>query len=201
MIVLCGGSASGKSEITKHFINEFNFETIITYTTRPCRDGEISGVDYNFVKYEDFYEMEKQGFFAETSYYNNWCYGSAKSDYLGDTMNKIVILTPHGIRQLKKQGDINSLFTVFLDSDRRQRLIRQLLRGDNIEEAYRRNLSDVGQFDGIEDDVDYIAYNWMASHEMKNLKTIPEISREILEEYIERLGHTVNIKDGIDLMD
>ena len=34
-----------------------------------------------------------------------------------------------------------------------------LQRGDNIEEAYRRSLSDVGQFDGIEGEVDYIINN------------------------------------------
>ena len=32
-------------------------------------------------------------------------------------------------------------------------------RGDNIEEAYRRSLSDVGQFDGIGDEVEYVVGN------------------------------------------
>ena len=32
-------------------------------------------------------------------------------------------------------------------------------RGDNIEESYRRNLSDVGQFDSIEKEVDYVIDN------------------------------------------
>ena len=34
-----------------------------------------------------------------------------------------------------------------------------LQRGDDIEEAYRRSLSDVGQYDGIEDEVDFVVRN------------------------------------------
>lgn len=58
---------------------------------------------------------------------------------------------PRGIEQ-----NVNDLFTT--------RLIKILERGDDIEEAYRRNLSDVGQFDGIKDEVDYVisnkGYSW-----------------------------------------
>ena len=38
-------------------------------------------------------------------------------------------------------------------------MIKCLQRGDNIDEAIRRNLSDVGQFDGIENEVDIIIEN------------------------------------------
>ena len=42
---------------------------------------------------------------------------------------------------------------------RRDRLIKILERNDNVDEAIRRNMSDVGQFDGIEDEVDFILTN------------------------------------------
>ena len=47
----------------------------------------------------------------------------------------------------------------YINVPRRDRLIKLLQRGDSIEEAYRRSLSDVGQFDGIEDEVDFVVDN------------------------------------------
>ena len=38
-------------------------------------------------------------------------------------------------------------------------MIQMLERGDNIDEAIRRNQSDVGQFDGIEDEVSFVVEN------------------------------------------
>lgn len=70
----------------------------------------------------------------------------------------MVVLTPHGLRQLKKNIDLK-IISFYIKVPRRDRLIKILKRGDDIEEAYRRNLSDVGQFDGIEDEVDYVINN------------------------------------------
>lgn len=35
-------------------------------TTRPPRDGEISGVDYNFVSIEEFFSLEESGALLES---------------------------------------------------------------------------------------------------------------------------------------
>lgn len=72
-------------------------------------------------------------------------------------------MTPHGLRQLRKNKDLH-IISFYIDVPRRDRLIKILERGDDIEESYRRNLSDVGQFDGIKDEVDYVisnkGYSW-----------------------------------------
>lgn len=57
-------------------------------------------------------------------------------------------------------------------------------RGDNIDEAYRRNLSDVGQFDGLEDEVDYVIDN--SSFHM-NVDEVMQCVNKILEEKNERV--------------
>lgn len=38
-------------------------------TTRPPRDGEIPGVDYNFLSVEDFLELEESGTLLEVGTY------------------------------------------------------------------------------------------------------------------------------------
>ena len=171
MIVLVGESASGKSSIEKNLINNYGYEKIVTYTTRQPRVNEVDGVDYHFIDMNEFCDLQEQGFFVEVAQYNGWCYGTAKEDCVN---GKVIVLTPHGLRQISKIQDIN-LISFYINVPRRDRLIKILQRGDNIEEAYRRSLSDVGQFDGIEDEVDHIVYNDGYK------KNIDEMTKEILE--------------------
>lgn len=157
MIVLIGESASGKTTLANMFVEKYpGCKKIVTYTTRPKREREIDGVDYHFVSEEKFKELVKNDFFVEYAQYRNWSYGTAKEDCLKND-NSIIILTPSGLRNLKKIS--NDLVSVYVYVDRRSRLINILLRGDDIDEAYRRNLSDVGQFDGVINEVDYIIDN------------------------------------------
>ncbi len=169
MIVLVGESASGKSSIEKCLVNDYEYSKIVSYTTREPRKNEIDGIDYHFISESQFLELKEQGFFAETATYNGWHYGTAKEDYADD---KVAVLTPHGLRQVKKINDI-TVTSFYINVPRRDRLIKILQRGDNIEEAYRRSLSDVGQFDGIEDEVDYVIDN------IGYNKPINEMAREV----------------------
>ena len=147
MIVLIGESASGKSSIERELV-ALGFNKIVTYTTRPMRKEDVDGET-------QFNDMVEKNLFAEHASYNGWQYGTAKEDCTDD---KVVVLTPHGLRQLKKNIDLK-IISFYIKVPRRDRLIKILERGDDIEEAYRRNLSDVGQFDGIEDEVDYVIRN------------------------------------------
>lgn len=158
MIVLVGESASGKSSIEKYLVENYGYNKVISYTTRQPRPNEVDGVDYHFIDVDKFLNLKKQGFFAETAVYNNWHYGTAKEDCTDD---KIAVLTPHGLRQISKISKVDgiNILSFYINVPRRDRLIKILQRGDNIEEAYRRSLSDVGQFDGIEDEVNYVINN------------------------------------------
>ena len=172
MIVLVGESASGKSSIERYLVDNYGYNKIVSYTTRSPRPNEVDGIDYHFVSIEEFKSLKKQGFFAETAVYNNWYYGTAKEDCTDD---KIAVLTPHGLRQISKVDGITTV-SFYINVPRRDRLIKILQRGDDIEEAYRRSLSDVGQFDGIDDEVDYVINNDGYK------KSIEEMSKEVMKE-------------------
>ena len=171
MIVLVGESASGKSSIEKNLVENYGFNKVVSYTTRKPRDGEVDGVDYHFIDKSQFKRLKIQGFFAETAMYNDWHYGTAKRDCTDD---KVAVLTPHGLRQISKIQGIN-VVSFYINVPRRDRLIKILQRGDNIEEAYRRSLSDVGQFDGIADEVNYVIDN------VGYKKNIEEMTIEVLK--------------------
>jgi len=169
MIVLVGESASGKSSIEKYLVDNYGYNKVVSYTTRSPRPSEVDGIDYHFISVEEFRSLKEQGFFAETAVYNDWNYGTAKEDCTDD---KVAVLTPHGLRQISKINGINTI-SFYINVPRRDRLIKILQRGDSIEEAYRRSLSDVGQFDGIEDEVDYVINN------DGYRKSIEEMSKEV----------------------
>lgn len=177
IVVLVGESASGKSTIEKLIKDrDSSFEKIISYTTRPMRDGEKDGVDYHFITDSEFEKMKKNNAFIESAQYRGWNYGSAKNDY-SDGKNHIAVLTPHGCRSLKKWAKDHpetKVISFYFDVDRRSRMIRILLRGDDIDEAYRRNISDVGQFDGFADEADYVIKNDCYK------KSIEEIYAEVI---------------------
>lgn len=175
MIILVGASGSGKSSIAKYLEENYDYRQIVSFTTRPPRKGEVDGKDYYFISKERFLELKASNFFAETAEYNGWYYGTAVTDYTSfDNRYSVAVLTPHGLRQIKKLKDTN-IASFYIDVPRRDRLIKALERGDNIEEAYRRSLSDVGQFDGIEDEVDWVVSN------PNYTKSIEEISEEVLK--------------------
>lgn len=155
MIVLVGESASGKSSIERYLVENYEYNKIVSYTTRSPRKGEVDGVDYHFISVDKFKSLKEQGFFAESAIYNNWYYGIAKEDCTDD---KVAVLTPHGLRQIAKLPNID-VVSFYINVPRRDRLIKILQRGDDIDEACRRSLSDRGQFDGVEDEVNFVINN------------------------------------------
>ena len=161
MIVIIGESGCGKSSLVNAFVKRFpSYKRVVTYTTRPMRPGEVDGVDYHFVTEEQFKELDNNYKLAECNIYRGWHYGTPRIDDYGDKF--IVVLTPAGLREFKRgvtESARRLITSVYLDVDRRSRLINLLKRGDDIEESYRRSLSDVGQFDGVEHEVDFVIKN------------------------------------------
>lgn len=156
MIILVGESASGKSTIEKILANKYGYKKTVSYTTRPPRDGEVNGVDYHFISEDEYVEKFNSKYFVETGAYNGWLYGTTKNQY---DENTVCVLTPHGLRQIKKNFGQEDIVSFYIKVPRRDRLIKILERGDNIDEAIRRNQSDVGQYDGIEDEVNFVIEN------------------------------------------
>ena len=61
-------------------------------------------------------------------------------------------------------------------------MIKILQRGDDVDEAYRRNISDAGQFDGVADEVDYVINN---THYAMDEDTVLTCLNEIVQRHAE----------------
>ena len=166
IIALLGASGSGKSEIEKILSSKYGYKKIVSYTTRQSRNGEVYGKDYYFVSYEQFITSLTCDVFAEYDEYSqNRLYGTAKEDYK-DNKDKVVVLTPNGLRQLKKNiSDIN-IFSVFVNSNLGTRVKRYIDRCgvdkfnfDDKNEICARVERDYGMFLGLDNEVDLVVNN------------------------------------------
>lgn len=162
-VVLCGASASGKTTIQDYLAEHLSYKKIITYTTREQRGSEVQNQDYHFVTNEEFKCLMSKGFFAEYEEYSQVrLYGSAKQDYANG--NNVIVLTPHGIRSIKKNLDISdNVITIYVDTNLGNRVIRYIERigtdnfnFDDKNEICARVERDFGMFLGIEDEVDLV---------------------------------------------
>mgnify|MGYP003301155888 CR=1 FL=1 len=138
MIILCGPSASGKTEVAKLLASKYNIKKAVTNTTRPIRINEVNHVDYHFTSKEEFLELASKDYFVETACYNNNYYGCAKNEVAD---NKAVILEPQGVANFLKLNDPHIVVFVLMCSEV-TRYNRMVYRGDlpeSIEERIRND--------------------------------------------------------------
>ena len=165
IIVLLGASSSGKSTIEHELSTHHGFEKIISYTTRQPRNNEENGKDYWFVDNDTFREIMSRDLFAEHDEYSqNRLYGTLKSDYIDG--NKVVVLTPNGLRQLKKNCNVDDTFTVLVEASLGTRIKRYVDRCnvnkfdfDDANEIFSRINRDFSMFLGLEREVDIVVHN------------------------------------------
>lgn len=185
MIILVGKTASGKT-VTSNVLNNNGFNRVVTYTSRKPRDGEVHGKDYYFVTKQQFLNLKRKGFFAETTEYTKAdegtvYYGSSKNCYIHSSDRNIIILNPIGLRSLKdalgtKQYFKNKIvYFKIAEEDMRERLS---YRGDDQAEVERRISQDNEDFKGIEDLVNITL-------DCNNKKT-PEEFANIIMAYVSR---------------
>ena len=169
IIVLLGASGSGKSTIENYLVEHYEFNKIISVTTRQIRNNEINGRDYYFVTNKEFDEMLAENQFAEYEEYSqNRFYGTLKTDYSNEENedDKVVVLTPNGFRQLKRNCSNETFFSVLVTANLGTRIKRYIDRCgvdkfnfDDKNEIAARVERDFGAFLGVEHEVDLIVDN------------------------------------------
>lgn len=180
IIALLGASGAGKSKIENELATHHNFKKIISYTTRQPRDEEINGKDYYFTENNTFAAMINTGVLAEYDEYSQGrLYGTLKTDYTdGD---KVVIITPNGLRQLKQSCPNDNIFTVLVNASLGTRVKRYIDRCgvhkfnfDDKNEISARVERDFGMFLGLEKEVNLVINNDEGTD-------INDVTRKILE--------------------
>lgn len=150
IIILCGQSGSGKSTIAKKLIKN-HFKPIVTNTTRPPREGEVNGVDYNFISDYDFHSLIATEDIIEWRKYNTalgtWYYGSDARNINLDKNDYVIILTLDGVESYIKYFGAENCIVFYIDCPKYIREKRVKERGSfNREEWERRLIADKADF-------------------------------------------------------
>ena len=134
LFVIMGKSATGKDSIYHEIVKRCpQLREIITYTTRPMREGETYGKEYYFVTKEEMYEMRENGKIIECREYDTvlgpWFYFTADDGQLDfDKGDYILISTLEGYEKLQAAFGIGSIVPVYIEVDDLERLERAVRR-------------------------------------------------------------------------
>jgi guanylate kinase len=146
-MLIIGPSGSGKDFLLRK-LKELGLKTSVKITTRPKRNGEIEGVNYQFKENSTFEKLDlivKQEFFNDKG--DSWKYGILKEDF---NNSQVFILTPGELYQISNEIRKNC-FVVYLDIDRKIRENRIIKRSDFNDSIMRRLDADDSDFENFND--------------------------------------------------
>ena len=146
-LILCGKSCSGKDSILKEIV-KMGYKPIVSVTSRPIREGETNGIEYEFVSRELFESFIKADRLIEYRTYNTlvngvedtWYYGLLK-DNLDVSEDYVVILDLNGAESFMDYYGRNCCFCVYIDAPDEIRTIRAMQRGSFDETEWKRRMA------------------------------------------------------------
>ena len=162
IVCLVGKSAAGKDSIAYLLSRQPGWHSVVSCTTRPKRDYEINGKHYYFLTNEEFAQKVVNGDMLEATYFNDWHYGTMKSDLI-DGIN-VGVWNPEGydcLRETVKFDKDVKLMAYYIQCDDKTRLLRSLNREKHpdVHEIVRRFQADEEDFEWLDND-DEIEVLW-----------------------------------------
>ena len=149
LFCLVGKSACGKTTILNEVLSKLEIPVLMSYTTRPPRNGEIDGKEYKFVDMHTFdndYKLEdvlEYDCFRIDSLKETWVYYSKKSDLLLPNTSQIKIVSPTGLAQLMSNKELkNNIVSIYIDSPnklRQKRYLTRCISPDNMNDRFKRD--------------------------------------------------------------
>jgi guanylate kinase len=131
-LIISGPSGVGKTYLEKYLIANHNFMRIQSTLTRPKREGEIQGIDYNFVTEELYKQMEEEDKFI-TSAFALGCWRGFEKRLVEEIIAKgkipVTVVVPSVVPQFMKA--YSNTIAVYLKPANDELLIsRMKKRGD-----------------------------------------------------------------------
>lgn len=131
---IMGKSASGKDTLYKGIKSELpRLKTVVTYTTRPIREGETQGAEYYFTTAQALERLKAQKKIIELRTYETahgpWSYATVNDGqidlYTGDYL---MIGTLEAYQSIRSFFGEQALVPLYIEAEDGERLSRALLR-------------------------------------------------------------------------
>ena len=108
LFIVSAASGTGKTTLVERLVHAVSgLKMSRSYTSRPVRDGEHDGVDYNFITRDRFEQMARAGEFLEwADVFGNY-YGTSAADSeacLARGEDVVLVIDVQGARQVRSRG-------------------------------------------------------------------------------------------------
>ena len=181
IIAIFGKSGSGKDTFLNKLYDSSKYKDklnkIVSYTTRPPREGEVEGEAYHFISSEDFLSKVMNGEMIEATNFVDWFYGTGVK-CLDISKVNIGVFNPEGIRSLLEDS-LFDVYPVYVDCDdweRMRRIFNRETKGD-VAEVVRRYNADETDFKFLD-----FYYLTAESGKEEDFKEIQNIILELLDD-------------------
>ncbi|MGE5245589.1 MAG: guanylate kinase [Betaproteobacteria bacterium] len=108
LFIVSAPSGAGKTTLVERLVAQTSHLRMSrSYTSRPPRDGEVDGVDYNFVSRERFEAMVAVGEFLEWADVFGNLYGTSAADterVLASGSDLVLVIDVQGARKVRRRG-------------------------------------------------------------------------------------------------
>jgi guanylate kinase len=108
LFIVSAPSGAGKTTLVERLVEQTpRLKMSRSYTSRPAREGEIDGVDYNFVTRQRFEAMIAAGEFLEWAEVFGNLYGTCRSEterILASPCDLVLVIDVQGARKVRSAG-------------------------------------------------------------------------------------------------
>lgn len=144
IICIVGPSGSGKSTLANIASKELNIPTLCSYTTRPKRENEVSGIDHFFVSKEEMPTKDKMLAYTKFGDYEYW----ASIEQIPIDKPIIYVIDEKGLLMLIKEcGDKYEIVSMLIKRDKK--LLIETVGEERVKRDHSRVKIDEDSYDAV----------------------------------------------------
>ena len=184
LFIVSAPSGAGKTTLVERLVEQTpHLKMSRSYTSRPERQGESDGVDYNFVTRERFEAMIAAGEFLEWAEVFGNLYGTGAADterLLAEGTDVVLVIDVQGARKVRSRGiETTAIFVMPPSMD----VLEQRLRGrsKDSEEAIQRRLQVAKEEVAAFADYEFVVVNDELTAAVDRLRSIVIAQRSRLQ--------------------
>lgn len=194
LIIVSAPSGAGKTTLVERLVEQVpDLKLSRSYTSRPARDGETDGVDYNFVSRERFEAMVTAGEFLEWADVFGNLYGTSAADterILAAGCDLVLVIDVQGARKVRRRGfETTAVFVMPPSFEALERRLRG--RSKDSEAAIQRRLEVARDEVSSFAEYDYVVVNDELTSAVDRLRSIIVAKRSQLERMRRQAEHIV----------